>query len=72
MAKHDVELWIDHPINIGNRDVQFPVAADGKAYGRVQISKGGIDWMPAKKQKAGYWLTWQEFADLMAEHGREK
>lgn len=70
MAKHDVELWIDHPINIGNTDVRFPVDADGKAYGRLQVSKGSIDWIPAKKQK-GYWLSWTEFADLMVKHGHK-
>jgi len=69
MPKHDVHLEIDQPINIGNKDVEFPIDADGKAYGRLRVSKGGIDWVPAKKQK-GFWLTWPEFASLMAKNGK--
>jgi len=72
MAKHTVDLRIDHEIPIGNVDVEFPVKTDGKAFGRLQVSKGGVDWMPARSHRSGYWLTWTEFADLIKEHGRPK
>ena len=72
MAEHDVELKISHPINIAHKDVEFPVKVDGKPLGRLQISKGSIDWVPSPKSKSGHWLSWGEFADVMANHGHAK
>jgi hypothetical protein len=72
MAKHDVELKVGHAISIGNKDIELPVKRDGKAFGRLRISTGSIDWVPAGKQKAGYWLDWATFADVMAKHGWTK
>ena len=72
MAKHEVGLWIDHEVQIGNVDVQLPVRVDGKAFGRLQVSTGSVDWLPAGKKKSGYWLSWSEFAELMKQHGNTK
>jgi hypothetical protein len=40
------------------------------AFGKVKISKGAIDWMPANKSKTAYYLNWSEFAKVMAEYER--
>jgi hypothetical protein len=69
MANHDVSLNITRPIPVGNVDIEIPVRRNGRAFGRVKISKGSVDWLPALKSKRGYWLEWGEFAKFMAEHG---
>lgn len=69
MAKHDVSLQISHEIPIGNKDVEFTVFADSKPLGRIQISRGSIDWIPSPNSKSGFSVSWEEFAALMEEHG---
>ena len=48
MATHDVTMNLSHPITVKNVDVEFEVRSDGELMGKVQISRGGIDWMPFK------------------------
>jgi hypothetical protein len=70
MATHEVSLNITKPIPVGNVDIEVPVRRNGRAFGKVKISKGAIDWMPANKSKTAYYLDWSEFAKVMAEYGR--
>jgi hypothetical protein len=56
MATHDVSLNITKPIPIGNVDIEIPVDRNGRAFGKVKISKGAIDWMPANKSKTAYYF----------------
>jgi hypothetical protein len=72
MAKHDVALKIVHDVPIGNVDVEFPIRIDGKAFGRLKISRGGVDWLPTRSQKSGFELNWGEFGDLMKKYGNRK
>jgi hypothetical protein len=69
MATHDVSLNISQAIPVGNVDVEIAVRRNGRAFGRVKISKGAIDWMPANKSKTAYYLDWSEFANFMAQDG---
>ena len=69
MATHDVLLNISQAIPIGNVDVEIAVRRNGRAFGKVKISKGTIDWMPANKSKTAYRLNWSEFATFMAQDG---
>lgn len=71
MAKHEIELRIDHAINIGNVDIELPIKRDGKAFGRIRINRGTIDWLPAGKRKSGYSLDRGAFADMMTD-GRNR
>jgi hypothetical protein len=70
MATHEVSLNISKPIPVGNVDVEIPVRRNGRAFGKVKISKGAIDWMPANKSKTAYYLAWTDFAKVMEENGR--
>jgi hypothetical protein len=72
MAKHEVGLKIAHDIPVGNVDVEMPIKRDGAPLGRIRVSRGGVDWMPSPKSKAGYTLIWVAFDKLMKEHGQEK
>ncbi len=69
MATHEVSLNMSSPIKVGNVDLEIAVRRNGRAFGKVKISKGAIDWMPANKSKTAYYLDWGEFARFMAEHG---
>jgi hypothetical protein len=71
MATHEVSLNITKPVPIGSVDIEIPVRRNGRAFGKVKISKGAIDWMPANKSKTAYYMEWGEFAKFMAEHGRQ-
>jgi hypothetical protein len=63
MATHDVTMNLSHPITVMNVDVEFEVRADGELMGKVQISRGGIDWMPFKSHPRE--ATWEQFAAWM-------
>jgi hypothetical protein len=69
MAKHEVGLDVKMLVAVGNVDVEIPVKADGRALGRLRISKGGVDWTPARKQKP-YRMTWEQFARVMSDEGK--
>lgn len=70
MAKHEVKLIVpERPI--GNADVEFPVKKGSNAFGRLKVSKGGIEWVP-KDCTYGHHLTWDEIDSLAVEHGRKK
>ena len=53
MATHDVTMNLSHPITVKNVDVEFEVRSDGELLGKLQLSRGGIDWMPFKSHPRG-------------------
>jgi hypothetical protein len=63
MPVHDVTMNLSHPITVRNVDVEFEVRSDGELQGKVQISKGGIDWTPFKSHPRT--ATWEQFAAWM-------
>jgi len=72
MATHEVALEIAHAIPIGNPDIHIPVKVDGSPFGRLKISRGGVDWQPSPKSKTAHKLSWEELADLMIKHGKAR
>lgn len=54
-----------------NKDVVIAVKSGGVALGRLQVSKGSIDWWPAKASATHYKMTWEKFAETMETLGRE-
>jgi hypothetical protein len=52
MANHEVSLNISRPIPVGNVDIEIPVRRNRRAFGKVNVSKGSIDWVPAKHPSA--------------------
>jgi hypothetical protein len=71
MAKHEVGLDVNRLVTVKNVDVEIPVKADGKALGRLRISRGGVDWTPGRHQRPRT-MTWEKFAAIMEEQGRLK
>lgn len=54
---------------VAHKDIVFKIRKDGRAFGRLKVSKGAIVWLPGNKSK-GYRLTWQQLARLAQENGR--
>jgi hypothetical protein len=67
MATHDISLSILHGITILNTDIEVAVREDGDLLGRIRISRGTIDWIPARKHR-GHRLGWRRFAELMEQN----
>ncbi|MGC2425032.1 MAG: hypothetical protein WA666_11850 [Nitrospirota bacterium] len=58
---------------LGPTDVEFTVDNDGKALGTLKVSRGSVEWKPGiKGQVYGYHLSWEKFAELMAEYGKKR
>lgn len=67
--EHEVALKL-HTKVVSNKDVEFDVKADGAKLGTVLISKGNIEWRPAKKSVNKHRLSWTKFAELMKTQGK--
>ena len=47
------------------KDARFEVRDDGNVLrGRLVISRGDVEWKPAKAQ-SGYWMPWDQFIQRM-------
>lgn len=68
MPSHDVDVKVPAHM-IAHADVSIFVKSDGALLGELRISKGSLDWRPAKHQHSCKML-WEKFAALMEEHGR--
>ncbi len=64
MARHDIDVKVPHEIWVGNKDLEVVVFADGKVFGRLHVSRGTVDWIPAKK-RSSYKLRWVDFDKVM-------
>lgn len=68
MPAHDIDVTVPAQ-SIKNKDMEVAIRADGRSFGRVKISRGSIDWVPANSDLTRR-MTWERFADLMRDHGR--
>jgi len=69
MAK---QIMMDAPaLEVLNRDVIFEVREGGVIMGHLQISRGTVEWVPAKHQH-GYHLSWEAFDALMRREGVQR
>lgn len=63
MAKHEIEVTVPAQ-RIFNADLTVIVRSDGSRLGELGISKGSLDWRPAKRQSA-ISMRWETFAALI-------
>jgi hypothetical protein len=68
MAKHELGLSIPTG-EIVNADAVITVHGDGVKLGELRLSRGTIDWCPAKHQHR-IQLGWEEFDRVMRDTGR--
>ena len=52
------------PRELSSADAVYEVYADGEKFGELRISRGGIDWWPARSRHTEP-LTWEQFAARM-------
>lgn len=50
--------------DLGKADIDFWVKKDGKAFGKLEISKGAIVWYP-RLTTNGHKASWSRFDELM-------
>lgn len=69
MAEHNV--YVELPtLEVGKVDAIFKIFQDGKVLGRIELSKGGIDWYPTNA-KVPLTLGWEHFDKMFKEyHGK--
>lgn len=60
MAEHTVKFTVPER-ELGNADIEFSVKRDGKQFGRLKVSKGAVEWVPANKSY-GTKRNWTELA----------
>ena len=58
MAEHTVKLKAP-TLDVSTVDVVFRVKRDGKAFGRLKVSKGGVEWMQKSDIKKAFHLSWE-------------
>ena len=70
MPAHRVEVEIP-PKLVLNKDVRIVVSSGETRLGELSISKGSVDWRPAK-HPSSYRLSWERFDAVMREAGRKR
>ena len=66
MPRHDIAMTVPD-LEVRNKDVEIAVRSDDELLGTLKVSRGSIDWFPAKAQR-GYRLEWERFDRLMTDH----
>jgi hypothetical protein len=57
-------------MEVVNADAEIEVRdTDGELLGRLLISRGSVDWVPANKQLR-HRMNWKRFARMMESEGR--
>lgn len=49
---------------LGKEDIRFDVHDDDGKVGTLLVSKGGVDWRPARG-KLAYRVRWERFGEIM-------
>jgi hypothetical protein len=73
MAEHKIQVTFPLPVEVVNADMTVVVQRNGKRFGTLTISKGSIDWRPAKAWVGGISevpLPWSKFDAVMREAKR--
>jgi hypothetical protein len=65
---HEVELSLAQSIPIGNVDAALSVKKGGRTLGKLQMSRGNVNWVPSGSQSK-YVLDWKTLGDLFKQHG---
>ena len=69
MPAHDIDVTIPAQ-TVLNKDMEISVRSDGRLFGRVRISRGSIDWLPANSPISRR-MSWEKFAEVMESGGRK-
>lgn len=59
MPEHTVRLKTP-ALDLSTVDVVFRVMQDGLQFGRLKVSKGGVEWMQKNDQKKAFHMNWED------------
>lgn len=69
MPEH--EIYMTMPTKtVLNKDTNFEIYSDGNKLGRLKVSKGTVEWVPAN-YSYGYHLSWEEFDEIIKKKGHQ-
>lgn len=66
---HQVRIKL-HTNVVAYKDVEIAVRDTTGKLGTILVSKGNIEWQPARKSVKKHRLSWAKFADLMEGKGK--
>jgi hypothetical protein len=70
MTTHRVSFEIPQKVVLA-KDIEFEIKSNGKKLGQLLISQGNVEWIPANNSVKKKRLTWEKFAELMKDEGKE-
>jgi|AntAceMinimDraft_12_1070368.scaffolds.fasta_scaffold82585_2 hypothetical protein len=66
MPKHEVVISNPNKSVLAS-DVEFVIKSDGKKLGTLLLSKGNVEWRPARHSATKHRHSWENFAKIMTE-----
>ena len=63
MAKHDIALNLPS-LELGKSEASFSISRNGETFGTITISKGNLEWYPAKA-KHSHKMSWGQFDKII-------
>jgi hypothetical protein len=70
MPAHTVEFRTP-ALDVPKVDVLFRVKQGRHAFGRLRISKGGVEWMQKNDKKRAYHMSWEKLDENFVAQGRK-
>lgn len=67
IPEHTVSLRTP-ALDVSTVDVVFRVKRGGKAFGRLRISKGGVEWMQKNDYKKAFHMSWESVDKKFVAH----
>ena len=68
MAEHTVQFRTP-ALDFPKVDVVFRIKQGGRAFGRLRISKGGVEWMQKNDSKKAFHMSWEQLDAKFVKHG---
>jgi len=64
--KHTMEMAAEY-LGVERGGIEFRIAGDGEAIGRLAVSNAKVTWYPKHSKKKCASMSWEEFDALMAD-----
>lgn len=65
---YKAKMQLNKGVELLHAGITVRVDRDGSSFGRLEISKGGIRWLPAKKSKRGPEFSWGKLAEILSDN----
>jgi hypothetical protein len=68
MPQHSVQFRTP-ALDVPKVDVFFRIKQGDHAFGRLRISKGGVEWMQKNDKKRAHHMGWEKFDEIFVAEG---